>query len=115
MKELYTAACKEAIQRGMTYLDEIKPGWEKQIDFDSLDMGESSTCICGQLGLKSANNPVHNSDDPRKDTHFLDLCGYLGFWSGRICPGMEYNIEGRLADKILGDCWKKAITQRLAA
>lgn len=39
----------EAVQRGVALLDEYFPGWWDSIDLGTLNMGSSSSCICGQL------------------------------------------------------------------
>jgi len=38
------------IDKGIEYLDKVKPGWEKLINLDKLHMG-GTTCVCAQLGL----------------------------------------------------------------
>ena len=39
----------ERVERGATLLDKKRPGWEKEIDLDNLDMREPKCCIVGQL------------------------------------------------------------------
>lgn len=39
----------EEIQRGIALLDAEKPGWQDDIDFTNLDMGDHDNCILGQI------------------------------------------------------------------
>lgn len=53
----------DALDRGwfrdaVTYIDSAKPDWWTNIDPLTLDLGDSSTCICGQNGL-SWNEHFH--------------------------------------------------------
>jgi hypothetical protein len=43
------------IDKGIEYLDKVKPGWEKLINLDKLNMG-GSTCVCNQLNIDQAMN-----------------------------------------------------------
>lgn len=38
----------ERVSRGMALLDEIKPGWEKDLERDVFDMSSSAHCVLGQ-------------------------------------------------------------------
>jgi hypothetical protein len=37
--------------RGVAFLDEHIPGWEKQIDLDTLDLNATDRCVLAQLWL----------------------------------------------------------------
>lgn len=39
----------EQIAAGVAYLDENHPGWVDKVDLDVLYMGDSATCVLGQL------------------------------------------------------------------
>jgi hypothetical protein len=36
------------VARGITFMDETKPGWRENIDLTNLDMGDARMCIIGQ-------------------------------------------------------------------
>ena len=40
---------QERIDKGIAWLDEVRPGWEKEINVERLDMSEMNNCILGQL------------------------------------------------------------------
>ncbi len=40
---------RERVEAGAKLLDEKVPGWREKIDLDSLDVGNHSSCILGQL------------------------------------------------------------------
>jgi hypothetical protein len=37
------------VERGAEWLDEKEPGWANKINIETLDIGLSDSCICGQL------------------------------------------------------------------
>jgi len=86
------------IDRGMKYLDDNYPGWEKKINLDKLSM--SGNCVCRQLGIE---NLPEVSDDPNNGcAHTLDFDVGLGFFTGHKFDTVKH-------DKM----WKERIKQRL--
>lgn len=39
----------EAVQLGIQRLDEVNPGWYREIDLETLDMSSAARCVLGQL------------------------------------------------------------------
>lgn len=37
------------IQKGIEFLNEVKPGWRDEIDPAVLDLADTTTCVCGQV------------------------------------------------------------------
>jgi hypothetical protein len=37
------------VRRGVRLLDREKPGWERKIDLDRLDLGHTCNCVLGQV------------------------------------------------------------------
>lgn len=44
-----TDSMEKKVEKGAEFLDDIRPGWEDEIDIESLDMGYCRICILGQL------------------------------------------------------------------
>lgn len=40
---------RERVQRGAAYLDEMDPGWHRQVDPNTLELGSGRQCVLGQL------------------------------------------------------------------
>lgn len=51
-------AAMEAMSRGASVLDEMRPGWEFDVNPDILDMGNPGYCVLGQL----SNNGSYSSE-----------------------------------------------------
>lgn len=49
---------KEAVDRGIKFLDYFHPGWKEKIDVDKLDMDDNECCILGQLYGDYCENPL---------------------------------------------------------
>lgn len=70
------------IKAGMTLLDEKVPGWEKKIDFEELDLSETSFCIVGQVFPDRSYYDVMEDlfgIDIENDDHLFkksDSCGF---------------------------------------
>ncbi|MGH9316350.1 MAG: hypothetical protein ACRD1P_04510 [Thermoanaerobaculia bacterium] len=43
-----TETPEDCVRRGAAYLDEHRPGWEKRVDLDTLDMSSPRHCVLGQ-------------------------------------------------------------------
>ena len=40
---------RERVQQGAAYLDEMDPGWHRQVDPNTLELGSGRQCVLGQL------------------------------------------------------------------
>jgi len=49
---------KERVARGAALLDELAPGWHKQIDLNTLKLSSCTDCVCGQLAYATANDVI---------------------------------------------------------
>lgn len=96
---------QEAITRGMAWLDEQHPGWERKIDLEKLNLIECRSCVLGQLTgdyfMELYRLFPDRDDDPDQ------WAKEHGFSAGPPGTGREYYPPLTLA-------WKAAITQRLA-
>jgi hypothetical protein len=89
----------DRVRAGALVLDEMEPGWERLIDQDRLDMGNSYTCILGQLydGYEIAPD----MGEPNEDLGFY-LAGSLTWQS----PEEDRRWEA------LGELWITEIRNR---
>ncbi len=64
----------EAVQRGCAWLDSVKPGWEREIDLDGLEMGSCRHCVLGQMfGDFARAMKLFDLADEWVDAHAFDL------------------------------------------
>ncbi len=64
---------KTRVEAGMAWLDDFKPGWERDVDFATLDLANGCDCVLGQTlrekagvylsGFNWAINNVMNDED----------------------------------------------------
>lgn len=47
--KIETLDFSEEIQRGMAFLDSVRPGWESNINPALLDVSSVTACVCGQV------------------------------------------------------------------
>ncbi len=40
---------EKKVERGIKWLDKVKPGWHKKINLEVLNLNNSSVCVCGQV------------------------------------------------------------------
>jgi len=72
------ADLERRVERGIAWLDEVKPGWRDLIDVSELDMPDANQCICGQVFM----------EDALKDALAGDGYGYaLSIMADALCGG----------------------------
>lgn len=109
--ELY----KEAVARGVVYLDEHVPNWHTKINLGKLNMADMDNCIAGQLGI---SDHTYTAKIERAACGRLGMAGELGFYSDGLksfktaegyCRNVKFN------DQLFKSVWVDVINQRLAA
>lgn len=98
------------IQRGIDYLDEAHPGWERVVDVAALDMVGAETCVLGQL------DPMGDGWNRGNYWHYLSVREFDEHWAE------EHGFTARdalwlcdpLAVEHLTYAWQAAITQKRA-
>ncbi len=73
---------KLAVKRGIYWLDENHPGWEKKIDLDTFDISECSSCVVGQA--------IGDYNESIRDASGVNYPEYLG-WA------VEHGFESPVA------------------
>lgn len=111
------------VAKGAALLDEKKPGWERQIDLDELDVQSSTSCVTAQLsdarwyaagmeelGLTGGNGGTYIA-------HGFNAEGLPGCTCAPCSGGPEmprdYNQSAAYAT--LNRLWRELIEGRLAA
>jgi hypothetical protein len=70
--------CEERVANGWRWLSETFPGWQDRIDWDTLDLANSQSCICGQVfGDAAEANP--GACGGGSDPSGYDLCDHTLF------------------------------------
>ena len=87
------------VERGAELLDREKPGWERKIDVETLDLSSCSECILGQA-FRVNQHPAYR--------RALDI---LGVESSRY----GFTPWGRQAWSNLTAAWRELIESRRAA
>lgn len=54
---------KEAVDRGVKFLDFFCPGWKDKINVNSIDIASTDRCILGQLFGSYLNSPMPSDHD----------------------------------------------------
>jgi len=89
------------IERGAALLDELRPGWDKTIDVDRLDLGNCERCILGQLygGYDQALQMLDGEVAKRPATFGFNTYGPERFWTltERWRTYIERRRKGRAA------------------
>jgi len=49
MEKATVAQLQRKVKKGIIWLNEVKPGWYKEIDVETLRMDNRYSCVCGQL------------------------------------------------------------------
>lgn len=95
---------EKEVEEGIKFLNEKCPGWEKRVNWESLNMGNHETCIGGQLGgdyfVWAKSLGVH-SESQAQDLGLNIRVTYR--------PGMSYvdELDVAIANYIyLGNTWK---------
>lgn len=97
------------VERGAALLDEVRPGWFREIDVKKLDLSQATNCVLGQLygnwklaGAHFGWDVWSSSGDKGYDQHSLDY----GF-------GCTYLISTFVNNRKLTPHWIEAINERL--
>lgn len=119
------ATLQERVTRGMAFLDEARPGWDKHIALERLDQNQCGACIVGQLfkwydtGMDTLGLGIDNDSEENLAVAygFCIMHDEGGYWlpsqddQGRLqTKGKE--LEGWL---MLTACWEDAIRARRRA
>jgi hypothetical protein len=98
-------ACRKRISNGEKLLDaHLGELWDERIEFSKLGMGNSKTCICGQLKFEV---DVVDYDREMGQVESSSMSSWHGFYSGRIPYNKTNNRE-----EILKKLWIERIKQR---
>jgi hypothetical protein len=85
---------------GAELLDHVSPGWEEEIDLDSLDLASYPRCILGQLFGSF-------------ETGYADLSECLGLVYEQLdCDLFGFEISGLADYADLTEDWRTLITDR---
>lgn len=113
MNETLARMAQEAAARGARFLDERRPGWEREIDLSVLDLQSCHDCIIGQLYGNFMDFHWHfPNEDP----------GRLGFCSTFASACERREIMERLGGPValnvaiyreLNRAWESEILKRL--
>jgi len=49
MQKITTTILTRRVKKGIKWLNEVKPGWYKDIDVEKLNLEEPDVCVCGQV------------------------------------------------------------------
>jgi len=93
----------KTVERGAALLDERKPGWDRKIDLDTLNLADGCNCVLGQVyGDRLARDDYNGYDrgqrllglNARHSQHY----GFLA-WSdwGNLTAAWRQLIEKRRA------------------
>lgn len=104
------------VAKGVALLDEKRPGWERQIDLETLDIRNGSCCVTAQLSGKSSyligmdQLQLTDGDDGSYVAHGFNAPSCTdegcGFHDG--CPQASgYDT--------LNSLWRDVVTERLTA
>lgn len=103
----------ERVARGVALLDQKRPGWEQEIDLDTLDISKPCFCVVGQM-YKSYFSPF--------EAGAVDLVGWDAYDYDDNAPALiEHGFSGvRSADDdgefdALTVEWNRVIRARRAA
>lgn len=110
------------VAKGVALLDEKRPGWERELDLETLDISDGNFCVTAQLygglwrnGMQALGLTDHNSGtyvshgfNAEGEEHCSRAC-CAG--SGDLPEG--YSMEA--AYTTLNAEWRRVITERLGA
>lgn len=90
------------VQKGAAHLDAHFPdGWAHKIDFDTLNMGDWSTCIVGQL-----TPDLRPEDFGHVYLYGTDRLSVLGLSDNWMALGFDFNVDP--------EEWRAEVDKRLA-
>lgn len=88
---------EQQIQNGVTYLNQLIPGWYNHVDLEKLVMSSHCECICGQLD--------HIFTQHRTDLENLAMSEWFGFFvpygDEKQRRNLWYTLQDEWTDKIL--------------
>ena len=96
--EPYLAESCRHVVNGAKWLDEILPGWERRVDASVLDIGDGTTCICGQVLPGGWHDKILNN----KDSQWLWNHGFLNPMDGDQWVDL---LKKRFNSGLLSDQW----------
>lgn len=96
------------VRLGAAYLDEVAPGWYPKIKLDTLFMGDTGNCVCGQVFGDFYETPIFEGVDD-----MAPCTAYPAAESWASERGFWLNPDFGLADYVaLGEVWKLEIIRR---
>jgi hypothetical protein len=96
-------------------LDVDMPGWHKNIDLDTFNIGSDSRCVAGQLNIATRPNPDHSMKDNKYPRAFANELAY-SFHRGFYIPITidVVNSGGKYPHILLQRLWVHQIKKRKA-
>lgn len=112
-------AVRQQVDRGIGWLNENAPGWERVIESRTLDMSNGRSCIAGQVGAVGLFNEMLGDSvgyedgpsgyDALENRFGEEWCVEHGF---NIMREPFYWTPSSESFGILGDVWVQAIIER---
>lgn len=101
------------VERGAAWLDETRPGWWREVDLATLDLGSSCRCVLGQVFEKDAALRSYNGFD-----YVVYKVGpHREYWPED--HGFDFDLyrygEGADAYAALDELWISAVKARFEA
>jgi len=77
---------EEEIARGAAFLDEVRPGWERQIDIGTLELNACDQCVLGQVFGEEAERTaaIARKATETEDAVWFNLYDHTGFDWARV-------------------------------
>ena len=78
-KNRFNMVAQKRIDKGVAWLDKVRPGWEKEIDVETLEMSEMDSCILGQLfgNVRNVEFFLNENDHRFTDWDKLEEYGFV--------------------------------------
>lgn len=103
------------VAKGVALLDEKRPGWERLLDLDTLDIASSHACVTAQLsGVRDFMAGMNQLGLTLGSGGTYIGHGFNAESCGSFCDGGE-TCEQDSAYATLNTLWKAVITTRLAS
>lgn len=104
------------VAKGAALLDEKKPGWEHQINLDTLNISSGTTCVTAQLsGVRNFKTGMEQLGLTEGDDGTYVAHGFNSESCGGNCEGFGNGCPQDNAFAALNTLWREVITGRLAA
>lgn len=100
------------VAKGVALLDEKRPGWERELDLETLDIRNGSCCVTAQLSGESYwvagmdQLGLTEGDNGTYVAHGFNAEDYL--------PG-DVNYDTNDVYPVLNSLWRDVVTERLTA